>query len=89
MVQARAEVRLYVVYLRDDRILLSRRRYESWQQIQEEVVGYMTSLGPWSTEETIEYLDEEHPELDPTAATQVSALLASAEPIVCLQFKQE
>lgn len=89
MVQARADVSVYVIYLRDDRILLSRRRYDSWQQIQEGVVGYMASLGPWSPEATIEYLDDEYPGLDPTAATQVHALLASAEPIVCLRFKQE
>lgn len=89
MVQARADVSRYVIYLRDDRILLSRRRYDTWQQMQEEVAYYMASSGPWSLEDTIEYLDDEHPGLDPSAATQVNAFLASAEPIVCLRFKQE
>lgn len=82
-------VSLHVIYLRDDRIFLSRRSYDSWQQIQEDVADYMASLGPWSPEATIEYLDEEHPGLDPSAATQVQALLASAESTVCLRFKQE
>ncbi|EPX99095.1 hypothetical protein [Ralstonia sp. AU12-08] len=80
---------LYVIYLRSDRILLSRRRYESWQQIQEEVADYMASLGPWSPEQTIEYLDDEHPGLDPHADEQVHAFLSSAEPVTYLQFKHE
>ncbi|MGN6260564.1 MAG: hypothetical protein ACTHNO_07520 [Ralstonia sp.] len=83
------DVNLYIVYLRGDGILLSRQRYESWQQIQDEVADYMASLGPWSPEETIEYLEDEHPGLDPSAATQVRTLLASAESIVRLRFKQE
>ncbi|AXV84188.1 hypothetical protein CJO92_21975 (plasmid) [Ralstonia solanacearum] len=63
--------------------------YESWKKSQEEVSDYMASLGPWSPEETIEYLDDEHPGLDPNAAEQVRAFLASAESIACLRFKQE
>ena len=89
MVQARSDANLYIVYLRGDGILLSRQRYESWQQIQDEVADYMASLGPWSPEETIEYLEDEYPGLDPSAATQVRTLLASAESIVRLRFKQE
>ena len=89
MVQARSDANLYIVYLRGDGILLSRQRYESWQQIQDDVADYMASLGPWSLEETIEYLEDEYPGLDPSAATQVRTFLASAESIVRLRFKQE
>ena len=82
-------VNLYVIYLRSDQVLLSRLRYRSWQEIQEEVADYMASVGPWSAEETIDYLNAEHPELDPSAAEQVhSFIVASAESTTCLRFKQ-
>jgi len=79
-------VDLHVIYTRSDRILVSRRRYESWRQIQDEIADYMASLGPWPVEEMIEYLDGEHPGLDPSAAEQVGTLLASAEPTIELKF---
>lgn len=50
---------LNVIYTRSNLILLSRRQYSSWQHIQEDVRDYMTSLGPWSPEQTIEYLRED------------------------------
>jgi hypothetical protein len=78
-------VDLHVIYTRNDRILLSRRQYESWRQIQDEIADYMASLGPWAPGEMIEYLDSEHRGLDPSAAEQVSAFLASADLIIELK----
>ncbi|WP_459621461.1 hypothetical protein [Burkholderia sp. 3C] len=77
---------LHVIYTRRDRILLSRRRYESWRQIQNEIADYMTSLGPWLPEDMVAYLSNEHLGLDPSAAEQVATLLAFADPIIELQF---
>ncbi|MEM5317580.1 hypothetical protein [Paraburkholderia sp. JHI869] len=77
---------VHVIYTRGDRILLSRRRYESWRQIQDEIADYVTSLGPWSPEDTVAYLGCEHLGLDPSAAEQVATLLASADPIIELKF---
>ncbi|MBR8211164.1 hypothetical protein KDW61_21105 [Burkholderia cenocepacia] len=77
---------LHVIYTRSDRILVSRRRYESWRQIQDEIADYMASLGPWPPDEMIEYLDGEHPGLDPSAAEQVGTLVSSTEPIIELKF---
>lgn len=77
---------LHVIYTRSDRILLSRRQYESWRQIQDEIADYVTSLGPWSPEDTVAYLGYEHLGLDPSAAEQVATLLASADPIIELKF---
>jgi|OM-RGC.v1.031307251 hypothetical protein len=77
---------LNVIYTRSNLILLSRRQYSSWQHIQEDVRDYMTSLGPWSPEQTIEYLREEHPDLSPDAAEQVRAFLSSSESSASLQF---
>ncbi|RKP47005.1 hypothetical protein [Trinickia fusca] len=79
---------LHVIYTRSDGILLSRRQYESWRQIQDEIPDYITSLGPWSLEQVVEYLDSEHSRLDPSAAEQVSTFLASAEPDIELKFER-
>ncbi len=48
----------------------------------------MASLGPWSLEEVVEYLDDEHPRLHPGATEQVSTFLASAEPIIELKVER-
>ncbi|SIT46057.1 conserved hypothetical protein [Paraburkholderia piptadeniae] len=79
---------LHVIYTRSDRILLSRRPYESWRHIQDDVADYMASLGPWSSAETIEYLSQEHPELNPSASHQVGTFLASAELLVELRLER-
>lgn len=79
---------LHVIYTKDDRILLSRRQYESWRQIQDEIADYMASLGPWTPDAMIEYLDSEHRGLDPKAAEQVSWFLASADTIVELKIER-
>jgi hypothetical protein len=79
---------LHVIYTRRDRILLSRRPYDSWRQIQDDVADYMASLGPWSSAETIEYLSHEHPELTPSATDQVGTFLASDESLVELRLER-
>lgn len=80
---------LYVIYTRSNLVLLSRREYASWQQIQEEIDDYMASLGPWSAEETIEHLREEHPGLSPGPAEQVHSFLSGGGPTVALRFTPE
>jgi hypothetical protein len=82
-------VKLHVIYTRSGHILLSRRLYDSWQQIQQDVDDYMASLGPWAPEETIEYLDGEHPGLCPSVAEQVRAFLGSPGATVCLLFERD
>lgn len=41
-------------------MLLSKKRYTDWREIQDEHVDYMTSLGPFSEEELLEFLSEEY-----------------------------
>lgn len=79
---------LHLIYTRSDRILISRRPYESWLQIQDDFADYMASLGPWSSDETIEYLSHEHPGLNPSATDQIGTFLASGETFVELRFKR-
>ena len=66
---------LHIIYTRSA-LLLSRRAYASWWAIQAEFADYQTSLGPWPVEEMIDFLHEEYPDLWPSAAAQVAALLA-------------
>jgi hypothetical protein len=80
------KMNLHVIYTRDDRVLLSRRHYDGWQEIQAEIDDYMTSLGPWSADEMIDYLDSEYPRLASSARQQVEAFLSSSEPVVVLRF---
>ena len=65
---------LHIVYLRDGKMLLTRKRYGGWRDIQDEYEGYATSLGPWPVEEVVEFLDADYPELRP-AAIRVAAFL--------------
>ncbi|HWS25312.1 MAG TPA: DUF523 domain-containing protein [Xanthomonadales bacterium] len=53
---------------------LSRSCKLSWRDFQELWPDFQTSLGPWSVEAVIDYLDEEHPDLWPPAEQQVRAL---------------
>jgi len=48
----------------------------------------MTTLGPWSAQAMIEYLDQDHPDLQPTAAEQWAVLLASGRSCVALVFRR-
>lgn len=67
---------LHIVYTRAGDMILSKRRYSRWQEIQEEYDDYMTSLGPWNSEEVIDFLQFEYPDLSPSASEQVGQLLS-------------
>jgi len=46
----------------------------------------MTTLGPWTAQAMIDYLDQDHPDLQPTAAEQWAALLGSGRLVEQLRF---
>lgn len=64
-------------------IMVSKQQYRSWPDIQQQHHDYITSLGPWSAAEVIDFLQAEYPDLQPSAQEQVSALLAG-EPSACV-----
>jgi hypothetical protein len=49
-------------------MLLTKKRYDGWRDIQDEYEEYMASLGPWPVADVIEFLDAEYPDLRPAAA---------------------
>ena len=55
-------MKIHIIYLEND-MLLSKAEYSDWKQIQDQFQEYKASLGPWDSEEIIEYLSEEYPEM--------------------------
>lgn len=41
-------------------MLLSKKRYSAWREIQDEYENYMTSLGPFTEEELVGFLSEQY-----------------------------
>jgi hypothetical protein len=78
---------LHIIYTQRE-MLLSKRAYSSWREIQDEYTDYQTSLGPWAEEEVIEYLSDEYPDLEPSAEQQVASLVSSAQPAHTLSFRR-
>lgn len=77
---------LHIIYTETD-MLLSKAYFDSWHEIQDQYSDYKTSLGPWSPEAVIDYLAFDYPNLAPSAATQVAAVLAGESPTHVLTFK--
>lgn len=78
---------LHIIYTETD-MLLSKRPYTSWREIQDAFESYKTSLGPWERGEVIEYLSDEHPTLFPSACEQVEAFLADTALAKALTFRR-
>lgn len=68
---------LHIIYT-DSNVVLSKKKYDEWIQIQEDFPDYKTSLGPWSLGEVIDYLDDEYDNLLPSASIQVNEFLNSS-----------
>lgn len=77
---------LHIIYTETD-MLLSKARFDSWREIQDQYSDYKTSLGPWSPGAVIDYLAFDYPDLAPSAAKQVEALLAGENPTCVVTFK--
>lgn len=52
--------RVYLIYLKPDRMLLSRKQYSDWREIQDEFESYLTSVGAFSLDELVNFLSEEY-----------------------------
>jgi len=79
-------MRLHIIYT-EGGVLLSKRDYASWREIQDAHEDFKTSLGPWEQEVVVGYLDDEYPDLDPPAREQVGALVAGEGHTRALAFR--
>lgn len=78
-------MKLHIVYT-ETAVLLSKKSYISWKEIQNDFSEYKASLGPWSIEEVTLYLDDEYPNIAESAATQISAFLISSDQVTGVKF---
>jgi hypothetical protein len=62
---------LHLIYT-ETNVVLSKKNYDDWMQIQKEDPDYKASLGPWSLDEMIDFLNEEYSNLVPIADIQVN-----------------
>lgn len=49
----------HLVFLRSG-VVLAKRPQADWRSIQDEFDDYMTSLGPWTVEEMLDYFEHEY-----------------------------
>lgn len=61
-------VDIHLIYLRSGPVIIERRTDDDWRAIQDEYPDYMTSLGPWTMTEVVEFLLDDWPEHDLNAA---------------------
>ncbi len=78
-------VYIHIIYT-DTEMLLSRRKFGSWQEIQDVYEAYKTSLGPWPPDAVIDYLEGEYDGLSPSAKVQVESLLVGEAEACVLTF---
>lgn len=80
-------MKLHIIYTVSG-MFLSKKRYDSWHEIQHEYPDYKASLGPWSIEETEEYLKQEYPGIDPLPSEQVGDFVKSTDTVRDISFLQ-
>ena len=76
---------LHIIYT-ESAMYLSKTAYPSWRDVQDEFCDYKASLGPWEVDAVTEYLQNDHPELVPSAGTQVAELVRSEHVLRQLTF---
>ena len=70
------EILLYIIYL-ESRMLLSKKCYSDWRQIQDEFSDYKCSLGPWPVAEVLDFLRKDYPSQCPFTRESVERFLDS------------
>lgn len=80
-------MRLHIIYTESE-VVLSKKNYASWQDVQQDFPDYKASLGPWLDADVVKYLDAEYSNIFPSAYTQISALRDSELPMFVVRFKR-
>ncbi len=78
-------MQLHIVYTATE-MLLTKKSYSSWREIQGEYPTYKASLGPWSEAEVLEFIEPEYPNLSPSASEQIMSFVSSPNETVELSF---
>jgi hypothetical protein len=56
-----AEAEIHIVFRRENPTTLTKKCYRDWREIQDEFDDYVTSLGPWTVSEVIDFWKTEYP----------------------------
>ena len=80
---------LHIIFTKKESVLISRKPYATWQEIQDEYDDYMASLGPWDVTTVVSWLNEEYSTLLPSAQEQVDALVSSEQIVQSLTFTKK
>jgi hypothetical protein len=70
----------HLIYLRPSGLVLSKKTYSDWREIQHEFDDYMTSLGPWTEAQIVSYFPLDYGEDDvnwPISKTALASFFAS------------
>lgn len=81
-------MQVYIIYLRSGEMLLSRKSYVTWPDIQADYADYMASLGPWDVEDVVDFLSDDYADVHPSAQAQVAALLAGPDEVRTVTFNR-
>ncbi|HEX8558047.1 MAG TPA: type II CAAX endopeptidase family protein [Pyrinomonadaceae bacterium] len=57
---AGAGARVHLVYLRPEGMLITKKQYADWRQIQDEHENFMTSLGPFDEEDVLDFFENQY-----------------------------
>jgi hypothetical protein len=77
---------LHIIYTDTD-VIISKKLYNSWREIQDEYATYKTSLGAWSIDKVVDFLQSEYKDLDPNASVQVNELIKSVHLTATLRYE--
>lgn len=78
---------LHIIF-NGEQVLVSKKPYASWQEIQAEFDDYKASLGPWDVATTVSWLAEEY-DLVPSAEEQIESLQSSGQTVGTLSFASD
>ena len=70
---------LHIVYLRPDGMILTKKEYRTWREIQDEYDEYRASLGPWDVEEVIAFIRTDYPSNPPFTEDEIRRFVESDE----------
>lgn len=74
-----SELSLHIIYLKSQ-MLLSKKQYSDWREIQDEFVDYVASLGPWTEQEVIDFFQDDFPsESWPFSKADIKAFMLSSD----------
>lgn len=75
------------IVLTEKEVVITKQDYQSFREIQNDFFDLVTSLGPWTPEEVVDYLETEYPDISLSLKEQVDELQKSEHIEIALRFK--